>query len=329
MTTNNENNVTTWSASALCWKHRRLYAIVLLVCILLAVVVTVSIPKTYAASVKVADEPKEIDIIVGLNNYSAWIKQGMSKLNGKEGLASSEVYSKFMKSNSFMEQLSTIQIPNFHTDYYHYLLKHHKEPWWNSLAKRLSSLWSKPNEKKDIYDIIKNNVRSNYSNKYSTISIRVTDNDPEVAALLADSVKNRLQEQIINNRKVTAQADFINATKLKNQLEEEYLNAQNRYNSYRDSHFDGAQPHVKITLDMLKKERNRIFDAYSDAYEQYVRALILTHRDVSSFSVLKNVSVPLKPMKPILLVYILLFSFLGFVFTTWWILLKRLIKYKK
>ncbi|MCD8290756.1 MAG: hypothetical protein LUC91_04555, partial [Prevotella sp.] len=177
--------------------------------------------------------------------------------------------------------------------------------------------------------IIKNNVRSNFSQKYYTISIRVVDNKPEVAALLADSVINRLQTEIIDNRRKYSQANLINADNKKNQLEKEYFKAQDKYISYRDSHFDGSQPNVKITLDALNKERNKAFDDYSDAYEQYIRAEILHHRNITSFSVFQNVTVPVKSFEPIFIVYVFLFLFLGFVFTTWWILLQRLIICKK
>ncbi|MCD8290118.1 MAG: hypothetical protein LUC91_01285 [Prevotella sp.] len=325
----NNDNSPTWSASALCWKHWRLYLVVSLSCVLLAVIVTVSIPKTYAAFVKVADEPKEIDILVGLNSYKAWIKQGIAKTYGKQGMSSPDLYSFFLRSNTFMEQISAIYIDNYNTDYYHYLLKYHKQAWWISICKKISLLWSKPNEKDEIYSIIKNNVRSNYSSRNSTITIRVVDNNPVVAALVADSVRNRLQLKIIENRRGVSQANLINATKTKDQLEKKYCDAQDEYNAYRDSHFDESLPNVKIALDGLRKERDRAFNDYSEAYEQYERAEILNHKEVNSFSVLKNVTVPIKSFEPIFIVYVLVFLFLGLVFTTWWILFERLIKCKK
>ncbi|MCD8297168.1 MAG: hypothetical protein LUC88_06300 [Prevotella sp.] len=325
----NNDNSPTWSATALCWKHRRLYLVVSVVCILLAIIVSVSIPKTYAASVKVADEPKEIDYIVGLSSYSAWIKQIMSDYKVNELMSESEVYRKFLNSETFMESLSTIYIPDYDTDYYHYLVKYHKRAWWVSLCKNISSILGAYDEKEEVLSIIKNNVRSNFSQKYNTISIRVVDNNAEVAALLADSVKSRLQTEIIDNRRKYSQANLINADKKKNQLEKEYYNAQDKYITYRDSHFDGSQPNVKITLDALNKERNKAFDDYSDAYEQYIRAEILHHRNITSFSVLKNATVPVNPFEPKFVVYFLLFLFLGLVFTTWWILFERLIKNRK
>ncbi|MCD8291091.1 MAG: hypothetical protein LUC91_06275, partial [Prevotella sp.] len=151
----------------------------------------------------------------------------------------------------------------------------------------------------------------------------------EVAALLADSVKNRFQKEIIDNRRKYSQANLINAEKKKNQLEKEYFKAQDEYISYRDSHFDETMPNVKITLSALNKERNKAFDDYSDAYEQYIRAEILHHRNITSFSVFKNATVPVNSFEPIFLVYVFLFLFLGFVFTTWWILFERLLKSKK
>ncbi len=328
MSINNENgNAPTWSAFKVCWQHKRLYIVVCIACILLAIAVFISIPKVYAATIKVADEPQEIDILVGLDTYSAWIKQGMADVNGKEGLLSLEIYSKFVKSKSFLENLSTIYIPKYKMNYYDYLSLYHKSAWWNTLINRISIAFGASNKKEQVLDILKSNVSSNISEKYSTITIRVDDNDAEVAALLADSIKVRLQEEIAEARHEVYKADFQNAKNEKNRLASRYHKAQEEYSDYLDSHFDSydSQQEVKSTLESLQKERDAALDDYSEAYEQYMRAQILVNRDISSFSVLKNPTIALKPVSPIFALYIFLFLFLGIVFTTWWVLLKRFI----
>ncbi len=328
MSINNENgNAPTWSAFKVCWQHKRLYIVVCIVCILLAIAIFISVPKVYAATVKVADEPKEIDFLVGLDNYEAWIKQSTDEYLGKQGLLSIEIYSKFIKSNSFFEGLSTIYIPKYKMNYYDYLSKYHKRAWWNSIINRLSLAIGASNKKEQIIDIIKNNVKSNISEKYLTITIRVDDNDAEVAALLADSVKVRLQEKIAEARHGVYKADFQNAKNEKDRLASLYHKAQEEYSDYLDSHFDSydSQQEVKSTLESLQRERDAALDDYSEAYEQYIRAMILVNRDITSFSVIANSNIPLNPISPILALYISLFLFFGIVFTTWWVLLRRLL----
>ncbi len=328
MSINNENgNAPTWSAFKVCWQHKRLYIVVCIVCILLAIAVFISIPNKYASIVKVADEPSEIDFLVGLDAYDAWIKQGLEDVNGKEGLLSIDIYSKFVKSKSFLEDLTTIYIPKYKMNYYDYLSKYHKRAWWNSVINRISLAIGASNKKEQVLDILKSNISSNISEKYSTITIRVDDNDAEVAALLADSIKVRLQEEIAEARHGVYKADFQNAKNEKDRLASLYHKAQEEYSDYLDSHFDSydSQQEVKSTLESLQRERDAALNDYSEAYEQYVRTMILVNRDINSFSVLTNSTIALKPDSPILILYIFLFIFLGMVFTTWWVLLKRLL----
>ncbi len=326
MSINNENgNAPSWSAFKVCWQNRRIYIIVCIVCILLAIVVFISLPKVYASQVKVADEPMETDVLVGLDTYSAWVKQRMDDVNGEEGLLSIEVYGKFVKSKSFIEDLSTIYIPKYKMNYYDYLSKYHKSAWWNYLINKISLAIGASNKNEQILDIINDNIKSNVSEKYSTITIRIDDNDAEVAALLADSVKVRLQQKITETRHGVYKADLQNAEKTKDELASRYHKAQEEYSEYLDTHFDAydSQQEVKTTLESLQKERDNALSEYSEAYEQYMRAQILVNRDITSFSVLKNPTIALKPVSPILTLYIFLFVFLGIVFTTWWVLIKR------
>ncbi len=320
-------NVPAWSAWEACRGHWRLYLAVLAACLALAAGVTLSVPRTYGATLKVADEPDEMDVVVGLTSYSAWIKRGMHEFTGKTGLLSKDVYRMFLKSSTFLEELSTVRVEKYSMSYGDYLASHHRRPWWATAWLWATSPLVDRDEGEMVLDIIRESVWSNYSERYETISIRVNDGDPEVAAAMADSVRVRLQRSIARNRSEVARANYRDALLNRDRLADAYHEAQRAYAGFVDSHFDTYEsvPSVKSMEEGLRKERDAAYEEYSDAYEQFVRAKILVNKDFSSFEVIRNATVPLDPVSPRFFAYALAFTFLGLVFTTWWILLRRML----
>lgn len=55
--------------------HKHPYLIASVAAIILAVAVWIIVPKKYAAQIKIADEYREMDLAVGLNNISAKMRE--------------------------------------------------------------------------------------------------------------------------------------------------------------------------------------------------------------------------------------------------------------
>ena len=67
-------------------------------------------------------------------------------------------------------------------------------------------------------------------------SVTVTCQNPKVAAVVADSVVNKLQEYIIGYRTSKAKEDCLYLEKLFKERQLEYYAAQQKYADYLDSH---------------------------------------------------------------------------------------------
>ena len=307
----------TWSAWDVCKRHWRTYLLVFAASLLVASVVVASLPEEYAAQVKLADEHKETDLLLGLNNLAAWAKTTMS---GHHGMRMPDAYHKIVMTRDFAVEMSKVPVEGYGTDYYHYTLEHAQHPWWTRMFRSTPD----PTEEYDeVISLINERIRSKTSARYGTTVIQVTDNDPVVAAMMADSVRVHLQRHTAAFARQTALFDLATAQTKCEQAERRYLSAREEYAHYVDSHNDLVSERASTEEDHLQKEYEAAFTAYEKACEQRLRAQALVDKFSFTFTVLTNATVPLSPTSPSALGYILSFVFIALTVTTWVILGRR------
>lgn len=319
MTIDANNDKPEWSACKECWKHKTLYAKSSAVSIFIAIAVFVSIPNEYAAQAKISDETKDMELIIGLDNYSSWIKQVAPKY---DKMGDPDIYAKILKTQSFAEEISKIELVGYKIDYFHYLEKYEKKSWLVGLYDRISSSDNKE-EKENILDDIQDNIKYKVSTKTGITTLQVTDSNPLVAAMMVDSIRVRLQKRLTVYKLGKAKMDLANAKKNRIDAEKVYHAAFRKYAQYSDSHFDSDIAEVNSMKDKLEKESELAFNMYSKSCNDYVRAEAFCQKNVPSFSLLSNVTVPSKPIKPNLVAYILAYWFISIVLTSWCVLYKR------
>ena len=307
----------TWSAWDVCKQHWRTYLLVFAASLLLASVVVVSLPEEYSAQVKLADEHKETDLLLGLSNLAAWAK---STMTGHHGMRMPDAYHKIVMTRDFAVEMSKVQVEGYGTDYYHYTLEHAQRPWWEQLFR---STPDSLEEYDEVISLINERIRSKASARYGTTLIQVTDNDPVVAAMIVDSVRVHLQQHTAAIARQTALFDLATAETKFLQAERRYQSAREEYTQYADSHNDLVSAHASAEEEHLQKEYESAFTAYEKATEQRLRAQALVDKFSFTFTVLINATVPLTSSSPSTLGYILSFVFIGLTITTWVILGRR------
>lgn len=309
--------IQSWSAWAECTRHWKIFLFISVVATLLALAISASIPKEYSAQVKVSDERKETDILLGLNNFSAWAR---GAINDRKGLRMPEVYAQTVTTKEFAEKISKVRLEEYGTDYYHYILQHHKTPWWE---KWLSWFSEEKNEHDMVIDIIQHNIRSQASSIYNTTLLQVTDQDPVVAATVVDSIRLCLEQRLKDHYYTRALRDCFHAREKTEMAASRYRKAQAAYNHFTDSHQDLSTPAAISQEDHLLSEYDAAFSSYNKECEQLRRAEALLKKQPSTFAVLKNATVPMEAAKPATFGYIISFLFIGLTFTAWTILGKR------
>ena len=158
--------------------------------------------------------------------------------------------------------------------------------------------------------------------KTEVITLSFTDQDPQIAAMMVDTIKVRLQEQITEYRTKKAIADCEYIEKLYIESKSEYEKAQDTYAEYVDRNRNVTQERFLVEKERLAADR----DLKNSLYMQWAQQLQLAKAKVQeytpAFTTLKPASIPALPSSMSRSMMVILFSFLGGVVAVAYILLK-------
>ena len=307
-----------WDIVIQCAKHWRAYAIACSVAVVVAIVIGISSPNRYAAEITIVDENTEMDILVGKDPMSAWLPKDPSI---DKGINDPEIYSQIIEAPEFDKAIAKTHIPTYgNIDYYHYLLKNHKEAWWNKALHLIENLLGDENEEEYIYGVINDNIKYKVSAKYQTVMLQVTDNDPEVAVVIVEAVHKYLHEQVVSYKQRFTDKLTLNALNQRAETGRRYHEAFDQYASYADANQDAILAGQQTELDNLRKEVTDAFSRYNYACQQYYHFLARSQSVQQPFTVLKDVTTPVKPYSPNTIIWVLALLTIAFIITTWWVL---------
>ena len=213
-------------------KYKKLYLKVLSVAAVFAVIYTLSLPNYYKVTVKLSPELSSKRSSSSLASMASMFGVNLSggAGNSTEALFPT-LYPDLMNSVTFHTTLFPIKVHRDNDDkvmtYYDYLLKEQKAPWWSeamgATTKAIASIFSSGKKKVDtakvnpfrltkkqaaIVKSLEQRIVCDVDKKTMVITIDVTDQDPLIAATMADSVQQRLQDFITDYRTKKARKDL-------------------------------------------------------------------------------------------------------------------------
>ena len=232
---------------------------------------------------------------------------------------------------------STRMIP-----YYDYLIKEQKKPWWSYVFsapfKLIGLLMPKSDsiidqhqvnpfmltkQQTSVVGLINKNVICDVDAKTYVISIEVTDQDPLIAATIADSVKVRLQNFITDYRTKKVKVDLEYNKKLFKEAKERYEKARQLYAEFMDSNQDIILQTVRQKQTDLENEMQLQYNAYTQVASQLLAAEAKVQQETPAFTTLQSATVPVLKEGPKRAQMCLIFLFLAFLGTTAFILYKE------
>lgn len=152
--------------------------------------------------------------------------------------------------------------------------------------------------------------------------ITVTLDNPLIAATIADSVCSHLRDYIINYRTSKAREDLNYFQQLADESHREYEKASLALANYQD-HNRGLVLHSIISEGTrLQNELNISSQVYSQMEQRAKMARAKVQEEKPVFAVIQPASVPLESINSRLKVLII-FMFMGFVFSTAWVVIGR------
>ena len=128
--------------------------------------------------------------------------------------------------------------------------------------------------------------------KTFVITIDVTDQDPLVAATVADSVRVRLQEALTAYRTAKSRHDLAYVQKIQKEAKRDYDRACMLYADFMDSNRDIVLESVRQQRLKLENDMQLRYNNYNALSAQLLAAQAKVQQDTPAFTTLERATVP-------------------------------------
>ncbi|NLV52730.1 MAG: chain-length determining protein [Bacteroidales bacterium] len=330
------------------FKRKKLFISVWIITFVLSCVWILPQPRYYTTTVSVAPESADSKGVGGLASLAS--NFGLNLDNGTADAINPLLYPDLFSSTQFIVSLLDIQVETLDgevkTDYYTYLKDYQKknvllEPvalaleWVSSFFKtegpeipRLDGQRFNPfhlsKEDGEIIRKVQGSIECTYSRTTDVVTISVTDQDPLASALLADSVKEHLQDYITEYRTKKARLDYEHYKKLKDDAKASFEKARQTYSVYADRHQGAFLQDVTTKKSNLEQDMEMQYQLYSAMATREQAALADLQAKTPVFTTLTNATVPEKPAGPKRIIFVTVMMFLTTVGTIVYLFRKEL-----
>lgn len=302
----------------------------------IGVAISFATPHKYESTVMLAPEESGAGFSGSISSIASLV--GMNMKIGQTGDALyPEIYPDLVSSSDFIIGLFPIQINTKNGDikctYYDYLNVHQKLGITDYPKAGIAILLEKfkepePDKKldgkregpimlsrkqKDIADAINGNISCNVDKKTNVITITVTDQDPLVAATMADSVKQHLQVAITEYKTKKAKIDVAYMEKLFAEAKQDYDKARKAYAAFVDANVDIELQYYKSKEEDLENELQLKYNIYQQVFEQLQLSRAKVQERTPAFTVMQSATVPVKHSDRPKITTLAIWLILGFI----------------
>jgi len=325
------------------WQKRRTFFKVWAVTFVLACIWIFPQPRFYTCTVKLAPEMNGDHGFGGFSSIACAF--GLSAGNGSHDAIYPQLYPELFENPEFIVGLFGIHVTtkegDISTDYFNYIKKHQKKnalTWpFRFVMGKIKGLFAEEDNtpraagatginpflmnKKD-FDImagIMGRISCSVDKKNYVVSITVKDQDPLVCAVMADSVKQHLQDFIIRYRTSKANEDVVHFREMRDKAEAEYNEAMERYSRYADSHRNTVLQSYQSIQDKLGNDLSLKQNSLSAMETQLQNSLLKLQEKTPAFTTLKSATVPVMPAGPKRLMFVIMMLILASIATAGWL----------
>ena len=300
----------------------------------IGVILAFATPKIYKSTVILAPEESGSSFSGSLSSLAAMV--GMNMKIGQTGDALyPEIYPDLMGSTGFVVGMFPVTVTKNKTGetytYFDYLDKHQKKAFYEypqDWLKQVKDLFTteekvpadhKVNPKhltKKEFDVAKNimgKIDCSVDKKTNVITIEVEDQDPLIAATVADSLQMHLQRTITDYRTKKARVDLEYMQKLFDEAHREYAKARQKYAAFGDSYMNLKMQSYVLKGDELENEMQLKYTIYQQVVEQLQLAKAKVQERTPAFTIVQEASVPVKHSSTPKIVTLIVWMILGFL----------------
>lgn len=314
-----------------CGHHWYLFIIWGIVAFGIGCAIILPVPRYYISEVKLAPEASNMLNNGSISSIASQFGVDLdSKMLDNTDAIMPDLYPDLVGSVDFETSMFPIHVSTadgkVNSTYFDYLDKYQKSAWWQkTLAKIMLKLASKPSismskttpskdgkvnpffltkRQSEICEIIGNNVKCDVDKKTSVICISVQDQDPYISAVLADSVRNRLQQFITDYRTKKAQNDLNYTLNLQAEAKKRYEQARREYAAYSDANADVVLQEYQSKIEDMENEMQLRYNSYSALTVQVQAARAKLREQTPAFTTLQSATVPMKPAGPKRMIFV-------------------------
>ena len=307
-------------------KRKKWFFIALPIAFALSTLIILSVPRTYTTSTTMAPEVENsVSSSSGsLSSIATSFGFDMSNVQSTDAI-SPMLYPDLMGDNGFVANLFNIRVTTadktVDTTYYAYIRYYQKQYWfsklWTNIIKNIKELFSKSKDNikeatpskrfnpyylskidNEIIDKMRENIGVNVDKKTGVISISAKAQDPLVCKILADSVRERLQDFIIKYRTSKARHDVEYYEKLTRDARKEYEKTRHLYATTADENQDVLLESEKSKIEDLENTMQLQYNTYTAMNTQLEAARAKLRQYTPVFTVVKGAEVPIKASSP-------------------------------
>lgn len=328
-------------------RNKKSLGLFILVFAIIGVVVALNTPKHYTSTVVLAPELSSGGIGANSTLSDMASNFGIDLGNTKTSMDAlyPEIYPDIFASNDFVIKLFNVSVRQKDKSdtktYYTHILTDNKPPFWTYPTKWIKkhlqrpeiSKSNKPKDKSDILELskrdysvcedIKKSISCIIDKKTSVITINVTDIDPMVSAIIADTLKNRLQEYITYYRTKKAKADVAYYSRLYKEARQSYEAIQKKYAAYCDANQDVQLQSFISKRDELENEMQLKYNAYTQYSAQLQNTKAKLQEVTPAFTVIQDASVPIQASSTPRSFVVILWTIIGILVDAIWVLLLK------
>ncbi len=298
---------------------RKKYILPLTLTAVISSAIMLCIPRYYQVQVMLAPEYSNGGGNMGsLGSVASMFGVNLGNMNSSDAITPM-FYPDLMNSTDFLVPLMDVQVEtadgSFKGRYVDFLTKKQEVPFWLWAMAKVKSWFKDPGKLNDakgykpnpfrlseaedkVVQGIASSISCSVDKKTDVISITTTAQDPLVAAQLADTVKQRLQDFITVYRTKKARNDMEHVTKLCTEAHLDYKKKCNEYAQFCDAHQNVTMQSYRTQQDQLENEVQMAYTAYSSLAQQKIMAESKLRERIPAFTTLQNASVPVKHAGP-------------------------------
>lgn len=335
------------------FSHKKLFLKVWVVTFILSCIWIVPQPRSYMSSVSLVPESEE-GAASSLSSIASSFGFNIGN-NESSDAYYPLLYPDVIASNEFIINLLQIPVatsdePNVRNTYYYHLTKGREKNIltapFKKAKKKVSRFikemieGSKPKkeydpsgkidpfriseEDLDLIEALRNEIICDVDKKTMVITITVWDQDALVAAEMADSIRVRLQQFIVDYRTSKVRNDMEHYQKVIDKTYKEYQTAMQKYNKYCDSHMNTVMQSSLSERSNLENEMSLALNSYNTAKAQYQLCKAKVLEKTPAFTTLQKPFIAIRPMRPKRMLFVIAMLFLSTIATIGYIFKKEI-----